>query len=168
MNNKMQNVSVLRSKCYARGVSMYNANTLEPKPLKRIYKECSNNATNFTNASWRNYGVPPKSERARAIREANPGMSVKDALMLAADPFFSFKKLRYMAEEPLPGRPNTRSRSYGHNVWNIMPSYFPGPNKPSNVKTKMKPPLSKPPPKEKRVYRRSKVTTPRKPYGRRR
>jgi hypothetical protein len=141
MNNN-RNISVLRSKCYARGVSMYNSNTLEPKTLKRIYKECTtNNITKFTDANWRNYGVPPKSERARAIRNANPGMSVKDALVYASDPFFSFKNPRYMPDEPLPGRPNTLSRSHGHNVWTILPTYFPGPNKPK----------PKPKPKSKRV-----------------
>lgn len=139
--NTSVNHHTLRKQCYSRGVSMYDTQTLQPKTLQRILKDCyasGANANAVRNANTRDYGVPPKAERARAIRAENPGMTVKEALMLAEDPFFTFKNLRYYPELPVPGVPKTLKYTVGHDVWGILPEFFPGPD--PNNKTNAPPP----------------------------
>lgn len=128
------NVSIpirLKKRCYDKGISIYNATTLAPKTMNQLEKECAKNSKTKGNENTIAYGVPPLPERARAIRNALPNKSVSDVIVLAQYPFFSFKNPMYLPKTPLPGNKKTLVYTLGHNVWTILPNYFPGPNKTS-------------------------------------
>lgn len=137
-NNNKNNVNVsiahaLRKRCYEKGISLYDNKTLGPKTQTRLVSECSRSGKNLNNIQNFNtmvYGVPPRPERARAIRGADPKMSVGNAFMLSADPFYGFKNWRYV-----PDLPKNIKNTYGHEIWGVLPEFFPGPkNKPAPKK----------------------------------
>jgi hypothetical protein len=122
------NISVpssMKKRCYNKGVSLYDERTLEPKSTNRLLKNCDNETKRNENTLA--YGVPPRPERARAVRKALPQLTVNEAIALA-DPFYSFENPMYLPGSPIPGRKNTLYYTIGHDVWTIVPDYFPGPS----------------------------------------
>ena len=132
------NASVLKNRCYEKGISMYNNRTLKPKDTERLMKECANGSSKVKgNENTMAYGVPPRPERARAIRKEQPQISVQEAMALAASPFYSFKNPMYLQGSPVGYNKNSLFYTIGHDVWTIMPEYFPGPSK-TNTKRPVK------------------------------
>jgi hypothetical protein len=131
------NVSVLKKRCYEKGVSMYNNRTLKPKDDDRLAKECANGSKVKGNENTMAYGVPPRPERARAIRKERPEITVQEAIALAAAPFYSFKNPTYLPGSPVGYNKNSLFYTIGHDVWTIVPEYFPGPSK-TNTKRPVK------------------------------
>lgn len=135
------NISIpyaLKRKCYNKGISLFDEKTLEPKTLKRVEHECNsknNNIELFMNKNSLYFGVPPLPERARAILENNPWMSKKNALMYASNPFYTLKNPTYNAVSPIPGKPHTFPDA-NHNVWMILPEFFPAPSQTKQKKMK--------------------------------
>ena len=141
MNSRDRNVSVLKKTCYDKGISLYDSRTLKPKDRDRLAKECSNGSGVVQgNRNTAMYGVPPRPERARAIRNAQPNLTVQEAMNLAESPFYSFKNPMYMKGSPIAGNKNSLYYTIGHDVWTIVPEYFPGPSR-----TNAKPPVKKVP-----------------------
>lgn len=123
------NISIpnsLKKKCYEKGISLYN-HRLEPKNMNRLVRECANPSNDLKNENTTAYKVPPRPERARAVRKAQPHLSVNEALALAADPFYSFENPMYLPGSPIRGNKNSLSYTIGHDVWTIVPNFFPGP-----------------------------------------
>lgn len=130
MNNK--NVSVLKKTCYEKGISLYDNRTLKPKDRDRLAKECAaadGSGGVRGNRNTMMYGVPPRPERARAIRNERPDLTVQEAMNLAESPFYSFKNPMYMKGSPIAGNKNSLFYTIGHDVWTIVPEYFPGPSR---------------------------------------
>ena len=160
-NNNRTNVSVsyaLRRQCYSKGISLFD-DRLNPKTQTRLMNECARSGKNLNNIQNFNsvgYGVPPRPERARAIRNADPklSMSAHDAMFLAADPFYTFKKLRYIPELPVYFNKESIKNMHGHEVWGVLPEFFPGPTNKPAPKPKMKPPVAKKPAAKTPAHRR--------------
>lgn len=133
------NASVLKKRCYEKGISMYNNRTLKPKDTERLMKECANGSKVKGNENTMAYGVPPRPERARAIRKEQPEITVQEAMDLAVSPFYSFKNPMYLQGSPVGYNKNSLFYTIGHDVWTIVPEYFPGPSK------NTKPPVKKVP-----------------------
>lgn len=133
------NVSVpktLKKRCYEKGISLYNNKTLAPKTMNRLTSECANNSGVPGNENTLGYGVPPLPERALAILRAQPNLTVEEAIRTAQSPFYSFNKPMYLVGSPVGGNKNTLAYTIGHDVWTILPEYFPGP--PANAKRPVK------------------------------
>jgi hypothetical protein len=137
----MNNISVpnrLKKRCYNKGVSLFNERTLEPKNIERVVKNCSNDTKINGNSVM--YGVPPRPERARAVRKERPTLTVNEALAIA-EPFYSFKNPMYLPSSPVPGNRNSLYYTIGHDVWTVVPEYFPGPStnakRPAPKRTKL-------------------------------
>jgi len=143
----MHNISIshdLKKKCYSKGISLYNKD-LKHKSEKRLFDECnlssSNKMKQVQNENTIGFGVPPRPERARAIRMERPKTSVRNAMALARDPFYSFKNPKYLPHTPVYGNKASLAHTKGHNVWNIMPKFFPGPKHSAKTESsKRKPP----------------------------
>lgn len=123
------NISIpsnLKKRCYEKGISLYN-HRLEPKNQNRLVRECANGSSVHGNENTKAYGVPPRPERARAVRKAQPHLTVNEALALA-EPFYSFENPMYLPGSPIRGNKNSLSYTIGHDVWTIVPNYFSGPS----------------------------------------
>lgn len=132
------NVSVpknLKKRCYDKGISLYNK-TLAPKTTQRLTSECANNSGVHGNENTLGYAVPPLPERALAILQVQPNLTVEEAMRIAQSPFYSFKKPMYLVGSPVRGNKNTLAYTIGHDVWTILPEYFPGP--PADAKRPVK------------------------------
>lgn len=139
LNNDVKNIPAnLRKECYSKGVSLFDMKTLKlrhPSVLKTMcsHKNLKTNKNNIytVRENLQNINslfskVPPYQERVKAIMK-NQKVNRASAEAFAADPFYTFKNPRYFARSPMIGRPNTFPKN--HEVWNILPNYFPGPKK---------------------------------------
>ena len=103
-------------------------NNLNPKDIQTLKKDCESNKN--VNEISKNFQIPPLKERASAIKELYK-VSTNDAIEFAKDPWYSplleNGKIVYLQTSPRAGQPNTFPKN--HNVYKLVPKYFPAPNK---------------------------------------
>lgn len=145
ININRKNVpNTIKRKCYEKGVSMYDLgkNKVMKKNVSILRKQCANNNNklhnNVVNKNTQQYRVPPKPERVLAIMKKNNNKpSFNNAVKRAEDPFYNFTNLRYFPTTPIPYSRKTWPKN--HEVYSILPSYFPGKETNKNKQKKKKP-----------------------------
>lgn len=70
----------------------------------------------------------------RAMLNAHKTLNLKNVRLMVADPFYSFKNPRYNAVNVIPGQKKTYPKK--HEVYEILPKYFPQPYSNNNDNSK--------------------------------
>lgn len=135
--NRKDVPNAIKRQCYEKGVSMYELGktNVVKKNVSILRKQCTSKQppNDVVNENTKRYGVPPKPERVLAIMKKNNSKpSFKNAVKRAEDPFYNFGNLRYFPTTPIPYSRKTWPKN--HEVYSILPSYFPGANNISKKK----------------------------------
>lgn len=131
----------IRKLCYSKGISLFEIKNDEivPKNVSILYRQCSaniNSNNKIINDNSLVYKVPPKEERMRAMLQHNKTLTLNNVKLMVADPFYSFKNPRYNSVNVKRGDPNTYPLN--HEVYKILPEYFPQPYSTRRVNVHLK------------------------------